>query len=447
MIRLNINKILLMVLIGMLLGILFTFFEGTTIMLAVIAITTIALWNFLPNSDRRFLMALFITGISLRIIIFAIAYIISISKGGTGDLVPDSRFYTFRALYNLRAWTGETRYVNPIEGLVGENGYLYVLAFFYFLLGIHKLPLYNPVLFSEKLINCLIGTLAGIVIFYISKDIFGKKVAKIASLFAVFYPTFILWSITNIREPYNILLICLIIFSLVRLQKENKFRYYAIIFISVLLVESVRRYMFVPMLAVIGTSLLTIAWRNFKVKKVSILIPVIIMATLILNLTSYGRTIRDKFLNPKRIVGESFLMHRGIVFSGGPVYKIYDDYTEVPRGFKLIKGYFKGWIYFLFVPFPWTISSITQLMAYPAIIIWYTMFPFSLIGIFFAIRHRMIISFSLIFYLFLITSLYALSAGNIGAAIRHRDLVLIFYFIFSAAGLLRVLGTKILEVE
>lgn len=195
---------LTLVIIGVCLGAAVTFFKDTVIMFSVIGLFGLFLYNWLPQPDRKYLIGLFISGIAVRVILLSLYYFTSIYTGGNGEMIPDSRLYFLRALSNLRIWLGQDQFSFQVEGNVGENGYLYILSFYYYLLNfLPKIP--NPVsLFSEKLINCLIGVLLAVPIFYISKDIFNNKVAKIASFLVIFYPSLILWSITNVREPINI---------------------------------------------------------------------------------------------------------------------------------------------------------------------------------------------------------------------------------------------------
>lgn len=440
------KKTILAVFLGLALGIFFTFSQGTVIMLGVITITAIALRIFLPRPDRRFLLRLFIVGISVRVILFAVFYMVTVLWGDNGEITPDSRLFFLRTLGIIRTWTGQLDLISPImlETGVGENGYNYILAFFYMLLGYNpSIP--NPLsMFSDKLINCLIGTISGIPIFYIAKDIFGEKIAKISSLFAVFYPSLIFWSMTNTREPINLLLVCLIIFAMVRLQKEKKITYLAILFISLLLLRTIRLYLFYPIFTLVIIFLLVIFRRIFKgaVPKLAILL---ILLLFILTTRGHIITILGKKIDATLMY--LYNSNDSVVLQGGSVYKIYDEDIAANgriNKFKFFKGFAKGFLFFLLVPFPWRIYSILQLMSYPQIIIWYSLIPFIFMGIIFAIRYRFKMSLILICYLLLITSAYSLIEGNIGSAMRHRDLLTPFYLIFGSVGIIFFFNRRIL---
>lgn len=415
-------------------------------------IVGIALWNFLPKCDRKFLTALFAVGIFLRIMIFGSVYFFSDASPSRGEILEDSRLYSLRAANITRSWLNYSRLPYQMESSHGYNGYLYILALFYLLIGyipppstvvIESIITYS--LFSDKLINCLIGTLIGVVIFYIAKEIFNKKVAKIASILVVFFPSLFFWSMTNIRDPVNILLIASIILLIIKIQKKIKGKYFTLLFILLASLFTIRQYSFFTMLVVSLFSFLVLAFRKCQNKIIVIFLAVILSLTFF-NSTSYGRALRDKYLNFDSGVIRLHKGNQGILSQRGYFYRIYDDDFLVSgrvNRLKFMKAFSKGWFYFMLIPFPWAILSVRQVASLPQMIIWYLLLPFTFIGILFTFRFRLKISLSLLCYILLMTTLLALTEGNIGSAMRHRDLVTPFYLIFAATGLVKVFNKKI----
>jgi hypothetical protein len=451
--KINLDNLTINIFLGVLLGISLALCKGLVLMFVIIAMTGIMLWKFLPESDRKFLLMLFIFGMLLRILIFGLFYFSQADYAGGGELVPDSRLYNLRAVNIARDWLGYPmkRVPYEIEGRVGENGYLYILAIFYILIGyipphsavdIERTIVYS--LFSDKLINCLIGTLTGIVIFYIAKEIFNKKAAKIVSILVVFFPSLFFWSMTNVRDPINILLVALIILLIIRSQIKAKAKYFILLFLSLLLLFTIRQYVFFPMLIIVLFSLLVLAFRKLKNKAMFVLLAIIFLAVLF-NFTGQGGALKNKIFDFDSVAKKIYSLNTGILSQKGYYYKIYDDDFLVNGRvdkLKFMKAFFKGWAYFMFTPFPWTLSSINQIITYPQVIIWYLMFPFAFIGMLLALRYRFNVSLSLLCYVLLLTSLYALVEGNIGSAMRHRDLLTPFYLIFSSAGIVKVFKGK-----
>lgn len=410
------------------------------VMLGVILVTGIVLWNLLPKQDRKFLIILFSAGISLRAIIFLSFYLYSISHNGYGELVPDSRLYFLKTLLMMKQWVGQNNFQQTVETGVGNSGNIYILAFFYKLIGYNPTTLTPMSLFSDKLINCLIGTISGIPIFYIAKNIFGKSVAKIASILVVFYPSLVLWSMTNNRDTPNIFLVCVILFCLISSFKEKRMFNLAIIFISLLCLGTIRAYILFCILWVVFISYLFFILSKTK-NKIGIIILLLIPSIIFLNSTGYGKRLKSNFLNLNNIALSLQTTNYGVLSQGGSVYRIYDD-GLVSDGkankFILIKGFLKGWFYFMLVPFPWAVSSMLQILSYPQALIWYFLLFFAVIGIIVAIRYGFILSFVILSYIFIVTTGFAVIEGNIGSTLRHRDLITPFYFIFTSVGLVYV---------
>lgn len=436
-----IKDICLKILTGLLIGGIFTFAKGTFVMLCAITFVGIVLWKILPKNDRIFLVNLYLIGIALRFILFAIFYLLSICHSGNGEIIPDSRLYFLRVLYMLRSLKGQPELLDTTDFSigVGANGYNYVLLFFYNLIG------YNPVIpnpvsiFSDKLINCLISVLTGIIIFYITKYIFGKTAAKIAGIFAVFSPNLVFWSMSNIREPANIFLISLILLLLHKIEKkQNTICCSALLLITLFLLKTIRPYIFNCMITVIGIIIFTAVYTTYFKKR--IILTFILVGAILFFLIWPGalRPVHDKIFNLQALATNIYNANHAILSQKGSNYIIYDD-DMLSNGrvnkFKLFKGLLRGSAFFLLVPLPWTISSLSQLFAGLQVISWYILIPFSIMGVLLAIRYSFKATAALILYVVITTFALATVEGNIGSAYRHRDLVLPFYLIFSAAGI------------
>jgi len=86
------------ILLGVIFGLLFFICKGTAVAFTIIILAGFLLWKYLPEEDRPFLIKLFVFGLLLRIVLFFMLYVYSVSQGGYGEIIPDSRFYFLRAL-------------------------------------------------------------------------------------------------------------------------------------------------------------------------------------------------------------------------------------------------------------------------------------------------------------------------------------------------------------
>jgi hypothetical protein len=88
----------------------------------------------------------------------------------------------------------------------------------------------------------------------------------------------------------------------------------------------------------------------------------------------------------------------------------------------------------LLAPFPWQMVSLRPLIAAPETIAWWILVPATLRGLFFTVRRRFSKASPLLLFTASLTTAYAISQGNVGAAFRQRAQIFVFLFIFTAVG-------------
>jgi hypothetical protein len=443
-----------LILIGSLLGIMGFFSPGALFMISLFILLSIFIWRFSPESDKRFLIMIFFIGITLRIFFSLLSDFLMIKLNLTAPLgfgwdkvlalpgIPDSGFYTLRSLWVLKFLRNEYLPTGVLEELFsahGLSGFQHIITFFYFLFG------YSP--WSVKLVNCLLGALSGIFIYYIAKEVFGEKVAKLSAIFVIFFPSLFLWSITNLKDASFIFLSTVIIWAFLKLKKTNNFVYFIVIAIFIILQTSIRyRFLPVVLLALLSTYILSL--KNKKIKKIIITLPLIVI--LFVNFS--GVLPINHYI--KKAIAKVTFYHRGhVVGTPGSHYKILDEKyyhgakLEEMTYFEFVRTFFKAWFNFIFQPFAWNPKTKLQLVAFPQMVIWYILFFFSLIGIMCSLRYKSRESLILLIYLFVMSSTIALYSGNIGTVFRHRDMVTPYYLIFSAVGLAHIFRHNIYEKE
>jgi hypothetical protein len=93
-----------------------------------------------------------------------------------------------------------------------------------------------------------------------------------------------------------------------------------------------------------------------------------------------------------------------------------------------------GIIYLLFAPFPWQLTSLRQSITIPEMLVWWSSFPMLVLGMWFAIKHKLRTVAPILLFTTMLTLAYSLFQGNVGTAYRQRSQLLVFYFIFVAVG-------------
>jgi hypothetical protein len=93
-----------------------------------------------------------------------------------------------------------------------------------------------------------------------------------------------------------------------------------------------------------------------------------------------------------------------------------------------------GLVYLLFAPFPWDMATLRQSITLPEMLVWWAAFPLLVLGLWFALRHRLRQVAPIVIFTTMLTLAYSLFQGNVGTAYRQRSQLLVFYFIFVAVG-------------
>lgn len=445
------NHLLLMVLAGIAIGCLWLISPGCLFMLALVVFATFMLWRFSDAEDRKFVRAIFIIGMGSRIIVYLILGFISILAGRNGWLIGDSW-----GIYNY-AWEWAQQTHDPtkvfllneaIEGHLwfhycpltkevwryGFSGFTYFLGTVYYFFG--------PLKFSARLLNCLMGVGSGIFIYYIVKDIFGKKCAKLSAILTVFIPSLFLWSITFLKDIPFIFISCIILWSFLRFQKTKRMLFLYFFFLAILAQATIRPtfpMVFIGLILILSYFIISgISWR----KKIIVSLCLLILMVPFLHRFDFKNKVNNQMFSVLNYT-------RGIVNTGGSTYKVFDDkyYNGGPLSHSnyisfldFTRGFFKGWLYFLLVPFPWKTYTGLQLISYPQTILWYLLIPFVFIGMVTALRYKWKETFVIFAYIIVLGSIIAMNSGNIGTVFRHRDMLTPLFLIFGAVGIIKTFG-------
>jgi hypothetical protein len=97
-----------------------------------------------------------------------------------------------------------------------------------------------------------------------------------------------------------------------------------------------------------------------------------------------------------------------------------------------------GLSYLILAPFPWQLTSLRQVITLPEMVVWWASLPLLVLGLWFAIRHRLREVAPILIFTTLLTLTYSILMGNVGTAYRQRAQLLIFYFIFVSIGFVLV---------
>ncbi|MEK6715221.1 MAG: glycosyltransferase family 39 protein [Candidatus Omnitrophota bacterium] len=460
-----VKDISFLIIAGIILGIVITFSAGGIFLSLLIFLSGFLIWKCSKEEDRKFLTYIFISGIAIRMIIYLSYTDISLlfGKGGWfgGDAygiynyawlyvqkLEGSRRFLINSLDNGMAYDMSQDFYNyyggSYEKLInsfhygnyGFHGFTMLLAYLFYIFG--------PIKFSGRLINILFGALSGIFIYYLVKRIYGQKSAKIAAVLVTFFPSMFIWSLDFFKDPLYILFSIVAFWSFIMYWDTKKILYIILIFIAVIIQSTIREDLWL-----IGLIPFTLGF--FLVLKPTAIKKIVFISIIGIMLIFFIHNRGSIYTYISNKIALALQIHVGNVntsdLSGGYAYRILDDRYYIPVNYSVnnitlyegLGAFLKGWWHFLFQPFIWSIKSKSMLMAFPQMVLWYMLLMFAFVGIIFGLRYKWKYAIVMVSYLFLVSSIIALSSGNIGTLFRHRDMITPFYLIFSAVGIRHLL--------
>ncbi|MFI5360584.1 MAG: ArnT family glycosyltransferase [Elusimicrobiota bacterium] len=162
--------------------------------------------------ERRWLAALVLASFAVRAL-----YCWKFPQWGPGRTIPDLDMYETIAESLLRHGT----ILDPAGHLTAarEPGYPLLLAGLYWLTG----PSYP----ASQALNCVFGALTVLLIFLLGRSVFGRRTGWLAAGIAAFYPQFIYYTSSALRETAQTFLMALSAWLILRAARAPALRTWA----------------------------------------------------------------------------------------------------------------------------------------------------------------------------------------------------------------------------
>lgn len=392
------------------------------ILIAMAGILTMIVFIRRDTQEGIFLSEVFFLSFISRILASLLMYNFVFVKRGVG-LLGDGWGYSENGYSILQAWLSGARNTDIIAAYVKEISPSGALGSFDFWNAIvyyftDKSPL------SVIFINCLAGSLTVIAIYYISRQLYNEKAAKISAILTAFWPSLFMWSIQNLKEPLSIFLIVILVWIVVQLKV--KFRFYLLfcIILSSIALKELRVVPFIMFYTVIfPISLILFLWKKNRVLFIFLLL--LAGAGLFIVINNY--------LSQERTPLEYINYMRTVRTYGRTAFLSNLDLLNNPASFIffLPVALLIAWL----APFPWQMGSMSQIMAIPEMGLYYLLLPAVFSGWRFIINYKMKDGGIICVYIFIMMLVLAFVEGNIGTLFRHRAMVLPFMFILIGIGL------------
>lgn len=373
------------------------------------------------HEDRLFLLRLFVIAIAARI---ALATVIHVGDWET-FFGGDAHTYDIFGKSLLQSWYGDVyhsaRYAGFIKSGAGAWGMLYVVAAVYGVIGEN--------LYAIQLINASVGAATAIVVYYVAQTLFSNiRVSRLAALLVAFFPSLILWTSQALKDGLIILALALAMLATLRLMEKITIGYVVVLTVCLLALLSLRFYIFYMMVAAVMGSFFigmkTINAQGFIQRFVAV--AVMGLAFTWFGVLRYAGTQFDRYANLKTIQ-----MSRTDQANAGSGFGQDVDVSTTEGALTAIPI---GLVYLLFAPFPWDMATLRQSITLPEMLVWWASFPLLVLGLWFALGHRLRQVAPIVIFTTMLTIAYSVFQGNVGTAYRQRSQLLVFYFIFVAVG-------------
>jgi hypothetical protein len=392
---------------------------------SVFAVFVVFLINKSFEGDEKiFLRRVFVISLIFRVVLATVTYVFKLQEffGGDSKTYDEAGY----ALYN--SWFGYLTEIDPFyldhaSRASGSGfGMAYIVAAIYSVVGRNPLAI--------QLFNSVLGAATACLIYVCAKKIFSNtRVAQISAVLVGVFPSLIVWSSQGLKDGIICFLIALAINNLLSLQK--KFSYVDVIslLISLVGIYTLRFYIFFAFAVAIVGALFLGAQKSLSsiVKQAAVLV-VITLSLTYLGVLRNAQTNLETYGSLERLQNSRLDLATSAESGYGQ-----DIDVSTPTGALQVLPL--GLTYLMLAPFPWEVANFRQTITLPEVLVWWSLIPFMVIGIWFTLKTKLRQSISITLLTLLLTLSYSIFQGNVGTAYRMRAQMQIFYFIFVAVGI------------
>lgn len=366
-----------------------------------------------PVDERAWLRKTLMIALALRIVVATFFEIFQDWR----IFHEDSEGYEYISIILARSWWGEGP---PLNLDTTNSGFYYLGGTICFLFGQFKLNL--------ALFNGLIGTATAYLIYRAASSLTHVFVARLAAALVAFAPSMILWSAIALKDAVTTFLVVVTMMSCIELKSKFTVQGLLGTVLPILATQPIRFYLvYFMMFSVAGALIIDRGLRALSgVYKQLFLLGAIVAMFIVTGLSARTLQGTDAF-NFERVSA----YREGLAVSARSGFS---EHVDISTPGKALAFMPYGAANLLLGPFPWQLTSFRALFALPETIIWWMLFPATIRGARFLVRHRLFEIAPILLFAITLIAAYSLVHGNIGSGFRQRSQIFVFLFIFSAVG-------------
>lgn len=312
-----------------------------------------------------FLLILFLAGFGIRVVL---AFVLYLTHPPDGHIFPDDLYYMRTGLAILDYWkTGQFLNLDMYRLIAGSRnwGYSFYNAVHYLMIPSHLLP---------SVSNAFVGSLLGIAVYRLARELFEARIARISAILTTFHSGLIWYSAVNLKDSLVALTIVLTLYYGVSCVRAHGGK-------NLLKMLGVAVVLFTLRFYVAPFVLMFVVFYWLLHSRVPVLRRLSLLGGLILGvlfLASFLPGVKTT-LNQIRQVGgvPEFILEygeRSLSKIRGKETTILGRLDEFSPESVVITG-----IRFTLNPSPFNLHDITWLLL-PGILLWYTLLPFLFTG-------------------------------------------------------------------
>ena len=423
------NGLLLVVALVMLAGVILVApSDGGAATLVALPIAALAAWCiYRPKIDHRFLIRLFAAGLLVRIFVGTIIFAFHQQTFFGGDALT----YDYFGFALMKTWEGDRSYQYLVDlfsggGAASGWGMLYMVAVIYKIVGQNML--------ATQYVNSVLGAATAPLAYMISMELFpNKRVARVCALLTAFFPSMVLWTSQGLKDGPIIFLLTLSMLATLKLGNRFSIKYVSALALALCGLITLRFYVFYIIVLSITAAFIMgrrpVTAQSFV--RQFIIIFVVGLALAYFGVSRYAGQQFESYGNLRQLQ----LMH---LDASQSAQSGFGQDIDVSTTQGLLTAIPIGMTYLLLAPFPWQLTSLRQMITLPEMMLWWASLPLLVLGLSFAIKHRLREVAPIVIFTTLLTLTYSILMGNVGTAYRQRAQLLIFYFIFMGIGFVLV---------
>ena len=426
---------------GVILGVVYALSPLTVwFALAMILIVRAAVAG-LEGQERRWVLTLLVVAIVLRVIaIGGLFALTNHAKVPFASFFGDEEYFIKRSLWLRNLSLGIPIHVADLKYAFDEysaTSYLYVLAFVQVLVG--------PAPYGVHLLAVAFYISGTVLLYRTVRPPFGRMPALLGLGLLLFLPSLFAWSISALKDPVFFLLMASSLALAVKIARgpgvPRRLLAAGAVTVLVVALETIRPGSggLLSVASVAGGLAIAAAVSRPRLLIASMVaVPVLAGAVL-----KYPEA-QVKTYSAVKAAAQQHWVH---VATTGYVYRLLDERFYPDRGeiddmeFREAAAFVvRALGRYVTVPLPWEVRSRWALAYMPAQIVWYILVALVPVGFVFGCRRDPFTAGLLLAYALAAAIVVALSSGNIGTLVRHRDLALPYLVWLSAVAMCELLS-------